>query len=288
MLNERLHMRDQKESTCGAYAAVQVLRARGFIKHSGRSVDENYVAKVARVNVSSHDLEERAILLAVRKAGKRLSDERVERLRVTTYRYPLPVESDSVRVGCSPEGVKYAIEKISGGKLCAIPIIMRDRAKGMSLPRFRALTADLADKTQEWDFNLILNLRCSRLLDATRPGLVARRFLAGPAPGDARRTLSWQVGHFVNVGGLLTAKYLGGRTDTYYLILDSYKELGVEGIHIQPVDYVWRALRRGDGREGGLLIALPDAKRDSAVTLLRRLGCEISLWNNGSPFCASE
>ena len=82
-----------------------------------------------------------------------------------------------------------------------------------------------------------------------------------PAPTTARAA-DWSVGHFVNPVAVQR-----GRGGAVVTVRDTYPALG-GGVHLQPASRFAAALRRDDGREGGVLCVC-DAGR--AVGLEREL-----------------
>lgn len=70
------------------------------------------------------------------------------------------------------------------------------------------------------------------------------------------------------------------------MLRDTYPEIGWRGYHLQPAEAVAFALKRHDGKEGGVLCVCGE---DKNAQLKRRLlegvldpGYEIRHWDNGS------
>jgi hypothetical protein len=91
---------------------------------------------------------------------------------------------------------------------------------------------------------------------------------AGP-PAD------WSVGHFVGLVGLSE-----GRTGALVTVADTYRAIGLGGVHLQPVEAVVSALA---GR-GVLVVAEPDVAHGVAEAA----GGLRELWDNGSPRLLKE
>ena len=288
IFSEYSRLRTQKENTCGAYSILPILRALGYTSHHGHRVDEDYVSFIARVNVSSRDMRERQALTQRVKNGKTLSSDMSERLRRTSYRYSLPVTMLEKEVGCSPQGVKHALETISGGELHAIPLVVRPSDGGTSLSRFSELLDIILRNSRRWSPHMILNLQCGRLLDPTRAEAVIVNLIGVKMNRADAKLWKYSAGHFVNVGAVLRTRHEHGQSMTYFVLLDSFKELGIGGMHLQPLANIWKALRRGDGRQGGILLIVPSNLGTEARKRLSTQGFEISLWDNGSPFSTSK
>ncbi len=282
MLKEYWGMKTQKESTCGAYSLVPMLRAMGYLRHGRNVIDEDYVASVARVNVSSNDLEEHSILRHRVESGERLPEDLQERLRRTSYRYPLLVETEKAKIGCSAQGVGYAVEVLTNEKLRAIPIAAR--GKRFTLGRLGMLAALVEKNIDKWDPHMVLNLKCNRLLDPSRPALMIGNLLSSAELAAKQACWDFSFGHFVAIGGFVEAEYSNGNRRTFFVMLDSFKELGFGGMHLQPIASVWKALLRGDGREGGILLIVSRQREREVSSSVSKIGLDISLWDNGSPF----
>jgi hypothetical protein len=67
------------------------------------------------------------------------------------------------------------------------------------------------------------------------------------------------------------------------VVRDTYRELGVQGHHLQPPDRVAAALRRDDGSEGGVLAVCAAAVASGLRERLQREGFELRHWDNGTP-----
>ncbi len=93
---------------------------------------------------------------------------------------------------------------------------------------------------------------------------------AGPPP-------DWTVGHFVGCLGTLR-----GARGTLVIINDTYATLGLQGVHLQPIERVAAALERKGMTPGGALLMLPGARRDAISSSLTHAGIELGVWDNGS------
>jgi len=73
-----------------------------------------------------------------------------------------------------------------------------------------------------------------------------------------------------------------GEEWTLVLVRDSYPSLGWGGQHLQPPRAVAAALRRDDGREGGVLAVVPVDGAKPLQGLVRELGLDVGIWDNGT------
>ena len=80
-------------------------------------------------------------------------------------------------------------------------------------------------------------------------------------------------GHFTGLLGLVTA-----RRGALVVVADSYRSLGHDGVHLQPVERFAAALA---GR--GVLLAVAPEQRAAAEEAVTAAGLATELWDNGSP-----
>ena len=267
---------DQKENFCGPFAAAIILRGLGFREHKGEKVDQDYLAVLARVNVSPSDLER---LRKLREKAESLPPEEAEKLaeanREIWYRFQdFPTTTKSQELGASAEGVAHAILEASGNALAVVPIKTYDRRDG-ALLRGEGLKAfhSLLREVPRLQAQLILNLNTRHLLDSEKiPRLSEKLLLGEPYPNILRNP----VGHFVSSGGLIEVDDRG-----LVVIRETYR---IYGAHLQPLERVGEALCREDGREGGVLLIVPRRVEAEARRLVEGLGLRVGLWDNGSPY----
>jgi hypothetical protein len=86
----------------------------------------------------------------------------------------------------------------------------------------------------------------------------------------------WDAGHFVAFVGVVV-----GPSGTFVVVADSYRSLGNDAVHLQPVDRVADALRR-EGTGGGLLLVAAIDGHDDLVQATVEAGFTVRLWDNGS------
>jgi hypothetical protein len=93
----------------------------------------------------------------------------------------------------------------------------------------------------------------------------------------------WDVGHFVGMFGRIE-----GPGGTLVIVGDTYRSLGWEAVHLQPIERFADALARtGSGRASGVVLVV---SRDDAEHVEQRLcaaGLEIRTWDNGTPDMAN-
>jgi len=278
---EYLRELDQKENFCGAFAAAYILRGLGFREHEGEKVDQDYVALLARVNVSPDDLERLEKLKAeVRDLPEAEAEKLMRENRGIWYRFTdLPTTRRPEELGASAEGVARAIEEISSGLLKPIPLKTCDKSAGALLTpeRMRGLLGFIKRDARRFKAQLILNLNTAHLLDSEKIGGLSERLLLGEKIPEVLRE---PVGHFVSCGGLLEVE-VGGNVNDLLIIRETYSRYGA---HLQPAENVRRALCRGDGREGGVLVIVPSEFEGEARKALGELGLPMEFWDNGSPY----
>ena len=260
---------EQKENFCGAFSAAYILRGLGYRTHGGEAIDQDYLAWHARVNVSPDDLERLRELR--RKYSKPVGDS----WRIW-YRFDsLPITTKPQELGASAEGVAHAVKIVSGGELEVVPVKAFDKSEGELLTQesMRSFLEFLREDAESLGAQLILNLNTSHLLDSEKiPKLSEHLLLKEPIPQLYREP----VGHFVSCGGLIEVD-----GSSLLIIRETYQRYGV---HLQPAENVRKALCRGDGREGGILVVVPSKHLEKVEDDLKTRGLRISLWDNGSPF----
>jgi uncharacterized protein DUF6885 len=240
-----LHRRllPQKENLCGAFWGAMVLRDAGF-----DNVDQDLVAL---------------------EAGAQLPPGRPEPplagvVPVTDYRFTLPV-TDQRRSGTASAPLARAIEWLSGGTLAVIPV--RGPHSGEKVVELVGSFESLA---------LIANIDTGELWGAGATDEQLERYLdSGDGDGPPA---DWHVGHFVN-----PVSVESGAAGTLVTIRDTYPILGRDGVHRQPAERLAAALRRSDGREGGVLCVCSADQRAVVEADLAGRGFDICHWDNGTP-----
>jgi hypothetical protein len=220
----------QCDELCGAFWAANALRAAGF-----RDVTQEQAAVVAG-----------SVLLPPGSPSSLPPGERGRRPGVE-----LPVGDPA---GTSAHGVARAIERLSDGRLAAVP------ASGeWTLDRLLGLLEAV-------DGAVIANVFTGELWGSSVTDEQVRRYLEeGVDDGPSN---AWRVGHFLAI-----AHVVGGGVAPLVVLADSYPSCAM---HRQPAARVVAALR-----DRGLLVVTDDA--GSVREQVLAAGLEPVLWDNGSP-----
>jgi uncharacterized protein DUF6885 len=271
---------DQRPATCGAYATRYLLAPLGFASSEGvDTTREDYLAHLAGTVIEVAELREVDATRAQAEMLGLSETEAMERFPRTWYGWPLRSSDDDVITGTSPTGKARAIAIGSGGALVTLPVPGRDRdgAVAFTPERFEALLDLIEAHLADWRIHPIANLEVDQLLDATSDAYTPEA-LAGVDPEASIPRERWGVGHFVGIGAL----WRGEDGRRWSLLLDTYKARGFSGYVPMPAESLRRAVVREDGRDGGLLLAMPRESLAAARTAIDRLGLEIRMWGNGS------
>jgi hypothetical protein len=291
-------MGDQKENTCGAYAATYLLRGLGYHEFGGEEISEDLMAALAGVNISPKDS-----LARKESESYQFTKDDGRGAFTTSYLYKLPTTDKDEELGASAYGVGTSIEQASNQRLAVIPLpstttTRRRRGKSgrkvlFTRDKFRALISAIMQNANTWKAQMILNLECSHLLD---PVLQSNKSIldvllefceeSDVAANSEWQYDKWKVGHFVSVMGFFLAKKAKAKSSLYFVIRDTYRKRGHWGVHLQPEENVRKALIRTDGREGGILLIVDRKFREKAKKELSQAldSNDFSYWNNGSPF----
>jgi hypothetical protein len=274
-------LREQRPSTCGAYALSYLLPALGFERHDGHDLTaEDYLAHLAGVVIEGHEV-----------APSREVDERIARGELTErqaleqhgriwYRYPVRSSDDPTVQGTSPTGIARAIALGTDDRLSTIPIPGRgaDGAVALDEARFVALFDLIEEHLESWSLHAILNYESDHLLGPRAPEYTLEN-LRAPGAIDRLPRDNWGVGHFAGLAGLWRRP--GG--EPWVLLFDTYKERGFDGYQPQPAELVRRALVRTDDRGGGVLMVVPRDRAGELASAVLGIGIEPRMWSNGSP-----
>lgn len=187
----------------------------------------------------------------------------------------LPRTDDQEASGTSVPGMVAAVEELSGGSFRLLPV--RGRGGGpFDVAAIERLVETL-EANAGWRATPIVNLRTGALWGTRLPLADALAHLTGAAVEPP--VPEWDVGHFANLAGLVR-----GPVRSMGLLRDSYPSFGSGGSHLQPLEALAAALRRGDGREGGCLLLLTAEHAADAELELKRAGFDIGTWDNGTPY----
>ncbi len=243
----RLHAdeRQQMDNLCGCFWASLALRAAGI------DADQEAVALEAGAILPGGDPQTH-----VAPGAEPRND----------YRVALPMAADPETAGTAAPELAAAIRRLSGGRLEAIEV---------AGPWSGQTVTALLDAAEPAGM-LIANLRTGLLWGSRPDAAVVVDHLLGrdPEPPAA----DWDVGHFVELTTLVR-----GLAGSLVVVRDTYQELGLDGHHLQPPDRVAAALRRGDGRGGGVIAVCAAEAGPDLGERLRGAGLELGGWDNGTP-----
>jgi hypothetical protein len=242
--------RQQMDNLCGCFWASLALRAAGI------DADQEAVALEAGAILPGGDPQTHVAPGAAPR---------------NDYRVELPMAADPDTAGTAAPELAAAIRRMSSGTLTAIEVA--GPWSGETVSALLDLTGTAAI--------LIANLRTGLLWGSRPDPAVVLDHLAGgdaePPPAD------WDVGHFVELATLVR-----GPAGSLVVVRDTYQELGVAGHHVQPPDRVAAALRRDDGRGGGVIAVCGSAAADDLRDRLRGAGLELGGWDNGTPAATAQ
>jgi hypothetical protein len=233
----------QKDNLCGAFWGALVLMDAGFAE-----VDQDQVALESGSLLPDGD----PVPPPLPGVSSRLD-----------YRVTLPVAPEE-QSGTAPEGLARAITRLSGGRLGVVPI-----AGPWTAETVCDVVGDDSIRA------LIANVDTSPLWGAAATDEDVRRHLTTGA--DDGPPADWSVGHFVN-----PVSVERGPAGAIVTVRDTYPALG-GGTNRQPASRLAHALRRTDGREGGILCVTAAADAPELAAALRDRGMDIRYWDNGTP-----
>lgn len=187
------------------------------------------------------------------------------------YALPLPVTDCLAEAGTSAQGLIYAVEQITSGAYCLLPL-----QADWTADRVMALL-HLCQSQPTWQAIPLCNLKTGHLWGASVTPAEATAYLNGqpiePPPAD------WNVGHFLTLAGRMT-----GSAQTLILVCDTYPHFGLQGYHGQPPQNIAQALNRGDGYGGGILLFSHSRNNEEMVQQAEAIGLQVAVWDNGSVF----
>jgi hypothetical protein len=240
----------QRDNLCGPFWAARVLRDFGVERWDGELIEEDLIALRAGSTLPDRPTEDSV------PAG---AESR------TDYRYELPTTTPELS-GTEAGALAGAIEAAAGGALRCLPL--RGSWDADRVER-------LVDAASGVRARLLANVRTGPFW-GSRPPL--ERLLAELEGREAEGPpADWDVGHFVEL-----VMVLRGPAGSLVLVHDSYPTLGWNGRHLQPPRAVASALRRDDGRDGGVLAVASVENAEGVEALAGELGLELGIWDNGT------
>jgi hypothetical protein len=243
----------QKDELCGAFWGTLALRAAD-IAGTPEPIDQDAVGVAAGSVLSSAAADE----LPHGETGR------------TDYRLEFPIIDDSARSGTSAEGLVRALRELSSGRVAVLPI-----AGPWTADSVRAVLDVAATCSQPC--TPIANIATGHLW-GSRPSPATLVAYLETGDADSGPAPDWEVGHFVGLLGRID-----GPRGTLAIVADTYRSLGWEGIHVQPVERLAHALARtGSGRPSGVLLVVAADEAPRVEQELRSAGLELRTWDNGS------
>jgi hypothetical protein len=176
--------------------------------------------------------------------------------------------------GTSIPGMLAAAEELSAGGRGFVPL--RGFRGGPHTAEGLAALVDVLVGRPGWEAVPVANVRTGALW-GTHPDpadVLAHVTGAWVEPPQAE----WDVGHFCAIAGVVR-----GPSGALAIVRDSYPHLGWGGHHLQPLDALAAALRRDDGREGGVLLFVAAGDHDAVEREMKEIGFDIGVWDNGTP-----
>lgn len=250
LLRVRVGELPQRDELCGPFTALLALRVAGL----GGELDQDDVALAAGTVLSPPP---RTGSLPPGEPGR------------DDFRRPLPQTGDPAGAGTAATGVARAVEQLAAGTLAAVPA-----SGGWDAAALRALLGGAGSLAGP--VTVLANVATGELADHGASADELEVYLGTGVYRGARSR--WLAGHFVALAGRLE-----GPAGTLVLVADSYRSLGVDGLHLQPVEHLAAALRREGLPPGGILLVVPAAQRSAARDLVTSVGLRAELWDNGSP-----
>ena len=187
------------------------------------------------------------------------------------YRLPLPLAPVPADAGTSAPGLVEAVASVSGGRRALVPL----RAAWTEDRVSAAL--ELCRASPRWRAVPIANVRTgllwgSRLALADALAWLSAEEVERPPP-------DWDVGHFVSLAGTWD-----GPHRSFVIVRDSYPMFGWDAHHLQPPEVLAAALRRDDGREGGIALYVGAEDAAGVERAAKDRNFEVGVWDNGTPW----
>jgi hypothetical protein len=249
----------QKDELCGAFWGTLAFRLAG-VTLDGTEVDQDAIGLEAGAILSAGEPEP----LPYGDPGRR------------DYRATFPTIEDSALSGTSAIGLVHALRELAGDSAAIIPIA------GPWTPEAVRAVLDATNVCGEW-CTLIANI-ATRHLWGSRSGPHAAFSYLVSGDDDAGEEPDWDIGHFVGLLGRID-----GPKGTLVVVGDTYRVLGWQGVHVQPIERLARALdRTGTGRPSGAIIVASPQDGPEVERVLVAAGLELDVWDNGTPYRVSD
>jgi hypothetical protein len=244
----------QKDDLCGAFCGALALRAANVRTSSDAEVTQDDVAILAGTTRFTGD---HGSSLPPGESGRR------------DYVLDIPRVDDELTSGTAATGVARAIEDLAGSRLSVVGAAGDWSADGLA-----ALFATTTALNEP--FAVLANVG-TRFFWGGRPPLVSLLRYLDDGDADRGPGADWDVGHFVLVLGVVT-----GRRGRLAIVADTYRSLGNDGVHLQPLERLALALERPGMTEGGLLFVVMPGQAEKVESAIAATGLDARLWDNGS------
>ncbi|MBW4654514.1 MAG: hypothetical protein KME20_15965 [Kaiparowitsia implicata GSE-PSE-MK54-09C] len=189
------------------------------------------------------------------------------------YSLPLPTTPDVTTGGTSAQGLVRAVRQLTSGSYDLVPL--QSHWTGDRLLSLLQLCVD----HPEWNTAPLCNVSTAYLWGSNLSPAAAIAHLSGstisPPPAD------WAVGHFLTLAG-----WVQGSAAMLMWVCDTYPQFGWQGYTMQPPSAIAAALNREAGASGGVLLFVHHQHRQAVAQAAAQLGCEVEVWDNGSPIPA--
>jgi hypothetical protein len=244
----------QKNELCGAFWGTLALRVAG-VTGDGDPIDQDAVGVSAGSVLSAAQEDE----LPRGEPGR------------TDYRLSFPTVDDPAASGTSVDGLARALRELSSDRLAVLPV-----AGPWTPAAVRTVLETAAACTRPC--TPIANLATKHLWGSRTSPSTALSYLASGNP-EVGPPPDWDVGHFVGLLG-----WIDGARGTLVVVADTYRALGWEALHLQPVERLAHALARtGSGRPSGVILVASSDDGPDIEPRIRAAGLEMRTWDNGSP-----
>jgi len=185
----------------------------------------------------------------------------------------IPTVPNIDECGTSVDGLIQATEMLSQGRFCLLPFQTDNWESGLD---------DLVQVCQahpEWGMMPLLNVHTSYFGGSPLTPLDVFQFLqTGKEPTTSP---AWSVGHFALLVGCLRE-----HAHRLYAILDTYPQLGWNGLHFQSSRAIAQSLcRPHHPTQGGVLLFIKAEDKSQIQAAMVQQGFHITSWDNGTLFC---
>lgn len=186
------------------------------------------------------------------------------------YSQPLPETANVQEAGTAAIGLVNAVSQASSGRYALVPL----RAN-WSPESLKTLIA-LCQKNPSWEAVPLCNVQTGHFWGSRIALTEALAYLSGEEISPPKA--DWDVGHFVTLAGIVE-----GNKRSLLLVRDTYPIFGWDGYHLQPQDAIASALRRDDGKEGGVFLFVAAENQAEVEQQAREQSFDIASWDNGTP-----